>query len=369
MHKRIFISALLLLFITVGILAFASCESEQDPPTAESTAVTGVTLDKKELTLTVGGGERLIATVTPDTAKNKALTWSTSNPLVVTVDVNGNVSAKSAGVAEITATTSDGGFSAICKVTVTAIPVSAVALDQTSLTISVGETQSLNTTISPQNATNTRITWKSSDESVVTVDSNGRITAVSNGSAIVTVTTLDGGFTAQCEVNVSLDVSKVTLSTTALDLFVGQTHLFTATVLPENAENKALTWTSNKPDIASVDENGLVTAHKNGVAMITATSVSGRKTSTCIVTVRIPASSVTLNHQQLTLGIGDSLTLTATVLPSNASSTKVTWRSTNTSAVTVTSGGVIKAVGTGSATIVATAEAGGVYAVCSVNVP
>ena len=369
MHKRILINALLLLFLSFGILTFASCEAEKDPAPTESTAVSGVTLDKTELMLTVGGGDRLIATVAPDTAKNKTLTWTSGNTLVATVDVNGNVSAKGAGVTEITVTTADGGFSATCRVTVTAIPVSSVALDTASLKMSIGETKALAATISPQNATNTRITWKSSDESVATVDSNGNITALRDVSAIITVTTLDGGFTAECAVTVDLEVSKVTLNTTSLDLFAGQTYQLTATVLPENAENKALTWTSNKPDIVSVDENGNVTAHKNGIAMITATSVSGRKTSTCVITVRIPASSVTLNHNSLTLGVGDSLTLTATVLPSNASSTKVTWRSTNPSAVTVTSGGVISAVGTGSATIVATAEAGGVYAECSVNVP
>ncbi len=170
---------------------------------SEPVAVDGVTLDESSITLVVGGNQTLVATVTPADADNKSVTWSSSNPAVATV-TDGVVTAVSSGTATITVTTVDGGFTATCQVTVEAaeVHVTGVSLDRSEMTLVEGQTGSLVATVSPGNATNKSVTWSVDDESVVSVDQNGGVTAVSHGTATVTVTTVDGGFTATCQVTV-----------------------------------------------------------------------------------------------------------------------------------------------------------------------
>ncbi len=159
--------------------------------------VSAITLSKTTLQLPIGDTHQLVATVVPDNALNKNVTWSSSNAEVVSV-VNGLVTAVADGTATITATTEDGGYTATCEVTVTT-PVSSISLDKTSLDLIVGETEQLTATIEPTNASNQNITWSSSNNNVATV-ANGLVTAVSNGTATITATAEDGGFTATCEV-------------------------------------------------------------------------------------------------------------------------------------------------------------------------
>ena len=164
--------------------------------------VTSVSLDKTDLSLTVGGSETLTATITPDNASNKNVTWESSNTNVATVDANGEVTAVSAGTATITATAD--GKSATCTVTVTAatVPVTGVTLNKTSTSLYVGDTETLTATVQPGNASNQTVTWSTSDASVATVE-NGVVRATGRGTATITVTTVDGGFTADCTVTVS----------------------------------------------------------------------------------------------------------------------------------------------------------------------
>ncbi len=168
----------------------------------ENYKVTDVSLDKTSLDLEVGDSETLTATITPSDATNQKVTWTSSNTNVATVDENGKVTAVGAGTATITATAADGsGEFATCEVTVTQISVTGVTLDQTSLTLTEGETGTLTATVEPSNATDKSVTWTTSDESVATV-ANGVVTAVGAGTATITVKTQDGGFTDTCEVTV-----------------------------------------------------------------------------------------------------------------------------------------------------------------------
>ena len=169
--------------------------------------VTSVSLDKTTLSLTVGGSETLTATITPDNASNKNVTWESSNTNVATVDANGKVTAIGAGTATITVTTEDGSKTATCAVTVTAatVSVSGVTLNKTALSLTVGDTETLTATITPDNATNKNVTWSSDTPSVASVN-NGVVTAVAPGTATITVTTVDGGFTATCTVTVRPDI-------------------------------------------------------------------------------------------------------------------------------------------------------------------
>ena len=153
------------------------------------------------------------AIILPDNATNKNVTWSSSNTSVATVDSNGKVTAVSNGTSVITVTTDNGNFKATCTVTVgnTTVAVTGVSLSSSSVTLT-SDTEVLTATVSPGNATNRNVTWSSSNTSVVTV-SNGVLTPVSAGTAVVTVTTEDGRFTATCSVTVKA-VKAVDLSVT-----------------------------------------------------------------------------------------------------------------------------------------------------------
>jgi uncharacterized protein YjdB len=194
--------------------------------------VTGVKLDKTSLTLTAGDTAALTATVAPENATNKTVTWKSSDSKVASVDTNGKVTAVAAGTATITVTTADGGKTATCTVTVKAatVPVTGVKLDKTSLTLTAGDTATLTATVAPENATNKTVTWKSSDSKVASVDTNGKVTAVAAGTATITVTTADGGKTATCTVTVKAAEISVAGSLS------GKTLIYTAENVPAGSK-------------------------------------------------------------------------------------------------------------------------------------
>ena len=248
------------------------------------------------------------------------------------------------------------------------IPVTGITLNKTNINLNVGESATLTATITPDNATNKSVSWKSSNTAVATVDSTGKVTAVTAGSATITVTTADGSKTATCAVTVKVPVSSVTLSKTSATLNVGSTTTLTATVAPSNATNKSISWKSSNTAVATVDSTGKVTAVTAGSATITVTTADGSKTATCAVTVKVPVSSVTLNKTSTTLSAGTSTTLTATVAPSNATNKTVSWKSSNTAVATVDSAGKVTVVAAGSATITVTTADGSKTATCAVTV-
>ena len=175
---------------------------------ASTVPVTGVTLNKIVLELYMGGSETLKATITPAGATNQNVTWTSSKPTVATVDANGKVTAKSLGMADITVTTKDGGYTATCRVGVVRRPggdvsVTGVTLNKTTLKLSKGTSETLTATVAPTNATNKKVTWTSSDPAVATVDASGKVTGVAKGTATITVTTENGGHTATCAVEVA----------------------------------------------------------------------------------------------------------------------------------------------------------------------
>ena len=324
-----------------------------------------VTLSQTELILRKGATAKLTATVLPTDATNKKVRWNSNNTAVAIVE-SGTVAALSAGNATITVTTEDGNYTARCEVVVTdPIPVSGVSLSQTELSLVKGATATLRATVVPSDATNQKVTWHSTNTAVATVE-NGIVTAVSAGNATITVTTEDGNYTARCEVTVTVPVTGVTLSQTELSLVKGATATLSATVVPADATNKKVTWSSTNTAVATV-ENGTVTAVSAGNATITVTTEDGNYTATCEVTVTVSATGVTLSQTELSLVKGATATLRATVVPSDATNQKVTWRSNNISIATVENG-IVTAVSGGNATITVTTEDGNHTATCEVTV-
>ena len=327
--------------------------------------VSGVSLSQTELSLVKGATATLTATVAPADATNKKVTWRSNNTSIAKVE-NGIVTAVSAGNATITVTTEDGNHTATCEVTVT-VPVTGVTLSQTELPLVKGATATLTATVVPADATNKKVTWRSNNTAVAIVE-NGIVTAVSGGNATIKVTTEDGNHTATCEVTVTVPVTGVTLSQTELSLVKGATATLRATVVPSDATNHKVRWSSNNTSVATV-ENGTVTAVSRGNAIITVTTEDGNHTARCevVVTAPVPAASVTLSQTELPLVKGATATLTATVVPSDATNQKVRWSSNNTSVATVENG-TVTAVSGGNATITVTTEDGNHTATCEVTV-
>ena len=333
--------------------------------------VTSVTLDKTDLTLDVNGTAKLNATVKPDDATNKTVTWKSDNEGVAIVDNNGNVTAKAAGTATITATVD--GKSVSCKVTVngqTTVPVASVELNQTTLELIAGKEATLTATVKPDNATNRTVAWESNATNVATVDNSGKVTAVSEGTA--TITAKAGEQTATCTVTVTkadVAVESVTLNPTTLTLEKGSTGTLTATVAPQNATNNTVTWSSSNPEVATV-ANGTVTAVSAGTATITVTTADGNHKATCTVTVTpktVPVSGIQVQGTA-TLYVGNITKLTAKVEPTNATNPAVTWSSNNESVATVGTDGTVTAVSAGTATITVTTADGNKTAECKVTV-
>jgi len=343
---------------------------------AKAVGVTDVTLDKTELTLTEGEAETLTATVRPDNADNRKVAWSSDKTDVATVDGAGRVTAVKAGEATVTVTTEDGGKTATCKVTVKAkvVPVTGVSLDRTELTLTEGETETLTATVKPDNADNRKVTWSSDKTDVATVDGAGRVTAVKAGEAVITVTTEDGGRTASCKVTVkakAVNVTDVSLDRTELTLTEGETETLTATVKPDNADNKKVTWSSDKTDVATVDGAGKVTAVKAGEAVVTVTTEDGGKTATCKVTVKtkaVPVTGVEVNPWAVTLSVRGTSKLSYTIRPADATNQNVKWESESPSVATVDSEGNVQGVAAGTAKICVTTEDGGFKSYCTVTV-
>lgn len=182
----------------------ATCTVTVTEPAAP-VAVTGVTLNKNNTTIYTGRTETLNATIQPADATNKAVTWTSNNTGVATVN-NGVVTGVSVGSATITAKTADGGFTATCTVTVEEAPIvhpTEVSISKTSINLQIGGSETLTATVTPADANNKNVTWSTSDATMATVDKNGKVTGIKAGNATITATTEDGGKTATCSVTVT----------------------------------------------------------------------------------------------------------------------------------------------------------------------
>ncbi|GEM_PF-4660482 len=325
-------------------------------------AVESIELDNQELTLVEGDEFSLKATVKPDDATEKTVTWSSSDSKVVTVDDSGKVKAIKEGEAVITAKA--GEKSAECKVTVSAkkIDVTMVMLSKTSLSMIVGEEFTLTATIVPENATVKTIQWSTSDPRIATVD-EGKIKAIKEGNAKI-VAYVDGK-TAECDVTVDfIPVQSITFDKTSLSLYEGEDYTITATISPENATYQDITWMTNDPKIATV-ENGKVFAVKKGTATIKAEA--NGKSVVCQIEVLSSIAEISLDKNELSMIVGDTETLTAIITPADATlREKITWATSDDKIATVDENGKVKAIKEGSAKISAMVE--GKKAECLVTV-
>ena len=176
---------------------------------------------------------------------------------------------------------------ATCKITVTK-PITKITLNKTSAKIFIGKTVTLKSTVSPSNATNRNVTWKSSNTSVATVSSAGVVTGKKAGTATITCTAKDGsGVKATCKITVTKPVTKITLNKAAASIKAGKTVKLSAAVTPTNATDRSVIWSSSNTSIATVSSTGVVTAKKAGTVTITCKAKDGSGVkATCKITVK-----------------------------------------------------------------------------------
>lgn len=332
---------------------------------AERALVESITLSPSEITMVADGSTSVIqATVLPTFASTKDLEWSSSAPEIASVSQAGVVTAKAPGTAVITASAIDGsGVTATCNVTVNGNPVSSVTLNRSTASLMVGENVSLSATVLPANASDKSIIWSSSDESIATVDETGIVTAIAIGSTTIKATSVSNpDISGECLITVvPTPVSSITLSQSSVSIKVGGSVKIDASVLPESATNKAIVWTVANPEIASVDENGLVTGLALGTTNLTATAADdGGASAICVVNViPTPAESITIDTPERTsFKVGESIQLSASVLPENATYKTVTWTSSDSNIIAINSNGIATAISVGEAIITATNSAG-----------
>lgn len=335
------------------------------PVDITTVAVTGVTVTPSVIEVKRRNTSILTATVAPEDATNKTVSWTSNNESVATVDKNGKVTAVVPGAAKITATTENGGKTGDCNVTVTGI-----VLDNASASMSKGSKLSLSPmTKVPSAAGSSEVKWSSSDAGVATVTDSGEVTAVAKGQTDITATLyVDGEVydSATRTVTVTdtiVPVTGVTVSPTALSLKKGDETMLSATVSPATATNQNVVWESSNTSVATVSEKGIVKAMAEGTATIKAIADENNAVNgTCTVTVMdsvdtVKVTSVELDRSKLSLEKDDAKMLTATVLPSNATNQNVNWSSSNTSVAWVDQSGRVSAVGVGEAKITVTSAA------------
>jgi uncharacterized repeat protein (TIGR02543 family) len=283
------ISILLLFILVITSLNVVPLEAKA----ASKVAVSSITFKNattRKLTIMKGKTYKLGATVAPTNAANKKLSYKSSNSDIVKVNSSGKLTAKETGKATITVT-SKSNKKVKAKVVVTVVDkdnfkkVTKVSVSTSSTEIKIGETATIKSSIKPSKASNKNVTYKSSNTNVAMVDLKGKVTAISEGTVTITVSSLDGSKkSGKIDITVKpIDVANITLNKTSVSLIEGNTQQLTATISPDNATHKEASFTSSNASVATIDENGNIKAIQAGTATITA--ASGNISTTCAVTV------------------------------------------------------------------------------------
>lgn len=333
-------------------------------------SVKSISLNKSHSIIYLNGQrqEQLTVSITPSDATDQSIEWSSSDETVATVDTNGLVTAHALGTATITATSygtiTGEPISVICVVEVHNY-VESINIDVNphELTMDRGDRMTLTATVLPENAYNKGFSWTSLVPSVATIDEEGHLIAVSQGRTNIVATAVDGsGVSDTLVVIVKHFTHAMTINPKMSVLYLNESRMLTASVSPADATDPDIEWISVHPEIATIDANGIVTGHSVGRATIIATNYGGWNGNavldTATVDVRAYVASITLNKESTELYVDDTEFLTATVLPTNAFNSSITWTTSDASVATVDDYGMVTAIGRGKATITATTTDG-----------
>jgi uncharacterized protein YjdB len=332
----------------------------------EEIPVKGVSIGKPEECMYVGDRFKPDVAIVPENALNRNYTLKSLDERVAALDDEGFVVLKSYGKARIQATTEDGGYTDVCEFDVYEHTV-GIRFETEQARVRKGGRLTLSAVAQPEGKTDGRLVWSSSDGSVASVDEEGVVSGKSKGEAVITVTAVDGGYTAECRVRVYQPVTELRMDNRSMTVNTGEDRQLTATILPYDADNKSIVWSSDNPDVADVNGKGVVTGVKAGQTVIRATSEDEGISDFCVVTVNQPVTGVSLSKSELSFGkIGDAEQLVASVQPADATNKELNWSSSDES-VAIVSNGRVLCSGYGSAIVYVTTVDGGYMASCVVK--
>lgn len=330
--------------------------------------ITGIHFSNSNKTILVGSTQKLSVTVTPSNASNQSLSYTSSNPNIATVDSEGNV--KGIAVGEAYITVSAAGYQAVANIKV----INTISLNSISITknlqLKEQSSSTLNVTFNPSNATNKKVTWKSSNPNVATVDSSGNVKAKAPGTATITVISSDGGKVATCNVEVTALSKKLTgisLNKTELSMELDTEETLTVIFNPEYAENKNIKWSSSNTKIAKVS-NGKITPVKPGKVEIKAVSEDGNYEAVCQVTILSPPiESIKFAQAKQSVALGSIVTLKTISTPTDTAINNPIWTSSDETVATIKDG-VLTALKLGTTVITISNEDGSIKAETTITV-
>mgnify|MGYP000697667914 CR=1 FL=1 len=307
---------------------------------------TDIVLEKGEtqqLNIEYGTDDKAEQEKIAEAASKLNLTWTSSDETVATVDETGLVTAVGAGEADVTVSVADANISSTTHVKVVILPTGVEVPETLSLELNGEATKALGAKMTPEDATDVKLAYLSSDESVATVDASGNVTAVGVGECTITTTIVadttataeDAGVDsemlvvpenakAETKVTVGKAIESITLDSNEGVLTVGNTHTIKATVFPEDATDKVVTWKSSDESIATVDAEGNVTAKDTGNVTIMAVNSDGDVSSTYELTVNKAAAKPATNYSGTTSSAGAATTPSYTA-PSTPSASTPTY--------------------------------------------
>lgn len=324
------------------------------------------------LDLYVGETDTIDVQALPNSNLVSYYSFFSSNPEIVAIDSNGKVTAIKNGQSSINiqaqmVTPFSTGANGLCEINVYS-HVTGISLEK-ELILGIGESKGLTASLYPIDETDGRVLWESSDANIATVDKNGIVTGHSMGVCRITVASVDGNFSAECNVTIVQPVENILITPKSLTLKVGESSTIYANVYPGDAYDKTITWYSDNDDLAKVNNDGIVAALSPGVVKVYATSnYNSEINDFCEVTVFQPVSGIQLSQSEVKLVEEECAQILATVFPANASNKSVNWASSDVSVAMVSSDGTVYAIKPGQATIMATTVDGGFVALCKVLV-
>lgn len=329
--------------------------------------VTGVVLSETEVTESIGAKVQLRATIQPDDATNQDVIWKSSNEKVATVSANGLVTMKSAGMASIICSSVDNpSIQGYCNVTVLKA-VNGVSLDLESKEMYVGENYRMTYLVSPADASNVEVVWSTTNSSIVTVDSTGMVSAKGVGQAELMIKTVDGAYMDMCTIVVKQKPTEVKVAVNNLTMNAGEYFYMDAIVTPANASKEGLVWEISDTSIATIAQNGRITAKAAGKAVVMVKTDNG-STSFCTLTVLQAVTGLEINPKKVSIDVGDKFSLAPKFIPETASNTNVTWESSDEDVASVNQFGDVVGRQGGVAVIECRTDDGGYNAYCIVTV-
>lgn len=325
--------------------------------------VTSLELDPTDIVIEVGEVFAIDPVFKPAEPSNVEVKWQSYDTSIATVNALGEVTGVSRGSTVITCESVDGGYRAFCMVTVVN-PDIVITINPDNYRLGYGKTFTLEATVTNHGKTvdNVELIWSSSDDSICSVDQNGKIYGEDFGYATITVTLDEDEYDifATCEVRVVREVTSIKLNHTVLTIIKGHTASLNADVQPSNATYTDVTYTSDDEAIAVIDEDGVITALEVGSTWIWAKAKDNSgKYARCWVTVinPIPATGITVSDKQIVLLPGESKQMTFTIKPTN-STDDITWTSGEESIATVDGNGKVTAHRIGTTTVTAMTTSG-----------